>query len=108
MKKRISLAFAAITAFGFSAAQADVTPLTVEDFSKFPAVSSVSMSMEGDMLVGVVNDPTKEAGQARAAAYWDLSGEIDTSKPLIPSNITPSTGKAKFFAAAALKNKKAL
>lgn len=108
MMKRLTLAGAAVVAFGFSAAHAEVTPLTVEDFAKFPAVSSVSMSLEGDMLVGVVNDPTKAVGEARAAAYWDLSGEIDTSKPLVPSNITPSTGKSKFFAVSALKSKKSL
>tara|TARA_R110000744_G_scaffold178855_1_gene297884 strand:- start:101 stop:1999 length:1899 start_codon:yes stop_codon:yes gene_type:complete len=65
------------------------------------------MSLEGDMLVGVVADPSKK-GEQRAAAYWDLSGDIDTSKPLVPSNITPSSGKTKFYAASALKNKKSL
>jgi len=65
------------------------------------------MSLEGDMLVGVVADPSKK-GEQRAAAYWDLSGDIDTTKPLVPSNITPSSGKTKFYAASALKNKKSL
>ncbi|MDX1292221.1 MAG: S9 family peptidase, partial [Hyphomonas sp.] len=82
-------------------------PIPAEDFSKFPSISSVSMSLEGDMLVGVVADPSKD-GEQRAAAYWDLSGDIDTSKPLVPSNITPSSGKTKFYAASALKNKKSL
>ncbi|HCX08865.1 MAG TPA: S9 family peptidase, partial [Hyphomonas sp.] len=36
------------------------------------------------------------------------SGEIDTTKPLVPSNITPSSGKTKFYGASALKNKKSL
>ncbi len=52
-------------------------------------------------------DPTKD-GNARAAAYWDLSGDIDTSKPLLPSNITPSSGKTLFYGATALKDKKSL
>ena len=86
---------------------ASADPLSAEDFARFPSVSSVSMSLEGDMLVGVVADPSKN-GEARAAAYWDLSGPIDTTKPLVPSNITPSSGKSKFFAAAALKDKKSL
>ncbi|MFN4185681.1 MAG: alpha/beta hydrolase family protein [Hyphomonas sp.] len=86
---------------------ANAAPLTSEDFSRYPSVSSVSMSLEGDMLVGVVADPSKN-GKARAAAYWDLSGPIDTSKPLLPSNITPSSGKTLFYASVALKNKKSL
>ncbi|PKP81805.1 MAG: S9 family peptidase [Alphaproteobacteria bacterium HGW-Alphaproteobacteria-18] len=82
-------------------------PLTAEDFARYPSVSSMSMSLEGDMLVGVVADPSK-GGEARAAAYWDLSGPIDTSKPLVPSNITPSSGKTLFYGATALKDKKSL
>ncbi|MBR9834983.1 MAG: S9 family peptidase, partial [Alphaproteobacteria bacterium] len=42
------------------------------------------------------------------AAYWDLSGDIDTTKPLLPSNITQTGGKSLFYGAAALKNKKSL
>lgn len=86
---------------------AQAKPVTPEDFAKIPSVSSVSMSLEGDMLVGIVADPSKN-GEARAAAYWDLSGPIDTSKPLLPSNITPSSDKTRFFATVALKNKKSL
>lgn len=81
-------------------------PLSAEDFSKQPAISSLSMSIEGDMLVGLVTDPTDP--DKRAAAYWDLSGDIDTSQPLLPSSITPSGNKTLFFAASALKNKKSL
>lgn len=106
MKKRLSLAGLALTAIGLSFAHADVPELTAEDFAQHPAISSISMSLEGDMLVGVVKDPTNEEQQA--AAYWDLSGEIDVTKPLLPTNITPSSGKTLFFAANALKNKKSL
>jgi dipeptidyl aminopeptidase/acylaminoacyl peptidase len=87
--------------------QALAAPVTPEDFAKIPNVSSVSMSIEGDMLVGIVADPSKD-GKARAAAYWDLSGPIDTSKPLLPSNITPSSDKTSFFATFALKDRKSL
>ena len=65
------------------------------------------MSLEGDMLVGVIADPSKK-GETRAAAYWDISGKIDTTKPLVPSAITPSSGKTMFFAASALKDRKSL
>ena len=58
-------------------ANAEVPTLTAEDFAQHPAVTSVSMSIEGDMLVGIVPDPTDP--ENTAAAYWDLSGEIDTS-----------------------------
>ena len=105
MRNRILAAGLISVLAGSLTAQAD--PVSAEDFAKFPSVSSVSMSLEGDMLVGVVADPSKK-GEQRAAAYWDLSGDIDTSKPLVPSNITPSSGKTKFYAASALKNKKSL
>ncbi|WP_370265544.1 prolyl oligopeptidase family serine peptidase [Hyphomonas sp.] len=105
MRSRIVAAGLVSVMAGALSAQAD--PVSAEDFAKHPSVSSVSMSLEGDMLVGVIADPTTDGAQ-RAAAYWDLSGEIDTTKPLVPSNITPSSGKTKFYAASALKNKKSL
>lgn len=106
MMKRLSLAASAVASFALTA-HADVKPLDSEDFAKYPAVSSVSMSLEGDMLVGVVADPTRD-GEQSAAAYWDLSGDIDVSKPLVPSNITPTSGRSLFFAANALKQKQSL
>lgn len=80
---------------------------TVEDFARHPAVTSLSMSPEGDMMVGLVADPSKN-GEALAAAYWDLSGEIDPSQPLLPSHVTPSGKRTDFFAARALKQRKSL
>ena len=106
MMKRLSLAASAVASFALTA-HADVKPLDSEDFAKYPAVSSVSMSLEGDMLVGVVADPTRD-GEQSAAAYWDLSGDIDVSKPLVPSNITPTSGRSLFFGASALKQKHSL
>jgi len=90
---------------GATYASAEVEPISIEAFSKNPSVSSVSMSIEGDMLVGLVADPSKD-GEEMAAAYWDLSGEIDVTKPLLPSNITPSGNRTNFFRATALKQKK--
>ena len=106
MIKRLSLAVSIAASFAF-AAHSDVKSLSSEDFAKFPSVSSVSMSIEGDMLVGVIADPTRD-GEQGAAAYWDISGDVDVSKPLVPSNITPSSGRTLFFAASALKQKKSL
>ncbi|HCX08864.1 MAG TPA: hypothetical protein DHU81_00520, partial [Hyphomonas sp.] len=68
MRYRILAAGMISALAGSLAAQAE--PVTAEDFAKFPSVSSVSMSLEGDMLVGVIADPSKD-GDARAAAYWD-------------------------------------
>ena len=104
LKRFVAVGSAALIASAFVA---QAKPLSSEDFSKHPNVSSVSMSLEGDMLVGVVADPSKK-GETRAAAYWDISGKIDTTKPLVPSAITPSSGKTMFFAASALKDKKSL
>ena len=106
MNKRFAFLSAALVALGGAVAQAEPKLPTADDFAKQPSVSSVSMSMEGDVLVGVVTDPTNP--EQLAAAYWDIEGEIDTSSPLVPSNITPSSGKTLFFAASALKNKKSL
>ena len=88
-------------------ASAEQKPLEIEDFAKTPSVSRVSMSLEGDILVGLVADPSKD-GEEPGAAYWDISGEIDTSKALLPTAITPSGTRTNFYDAVALKSKKSL
>ena len=80
MMRRLIAAGSVALLAGATGAGAD--PIPAEDFSKAPSVSSVSMSLEGDMLVGVIADPT-QGGDMRAAAYWDLTGNIDPSKPLL-------------------------
>ncbi len=90
----------------FAMAPAIAEPLPVEAIAKQANVDGLSMSLEGDMLVGVVANPKDP--ETLAAAYWDIGGEIDTSKPLTPTAITPSNKRMKFFAASALKNKKSL
>lgn len=102
---RSLLCFSAV-AFA-STATGEVDPIQIEAFSKPPSVSGLSMSLEGDMLVGLVADPSND-GEEMAAAYWDLTGDIDTTKPLMPSNITPSGKRTDFFAASALKQRKSL
>ncbi len=81
-------------------------PLTAEAIAKQANVDGLSMSLEGDMLVGVVANPNDP--DSLAAAYWDLSGDIDTSKPLTPTSITPSNKRMKFVGASALKQKMSL
>jgi dienelactone hydrolase len=93
------------TAFTGIAANADPAPLTAEDFAKVPAVSSLSMSMEGDAIVGLIADPSDP--YKTAAAYWDLSGEID-GDTISPSHITPTDGPLSFIGAKALKKKRSL
>lgn len=90
-----------------SATPAIAEPLNVEDFARYPLISSVSMSLEGDMLVGLVADPTRD-GRERAAAMWDISGEIDTTRPLVPNKITPHNGRMRFVGASALKQGRSL
>lgn len=106
MKRRFAFLSVALVALGGAVAQAEPKLPTADDFAKQPALNSVSMSLEGDMLVGLVTDPTDP--ELMAAAYWDLSGDIDTTKPLLPSNITRTGGKSLFYGATALKNKKSL
>ena len=111
MKKRLpfaALATSVLASVGILSAAAD--PIPFDDFARQPDLSSVSMSLEGDMLVAVVADPDDPENK-RAAAYWDLpadNADIDTSGPIAPTAVTPTTGRSKFYAAAALKQKKSL
>ena len=86
---------------------AHADPIQIDELARYPSVSSVSMSLEGDMLVGLVLDPTRD-GKEQAAAKWDISGDIDVSKPLVPTYITPSNARMRFFGANALKQGKSL
>jgi len=97
--------FAAFLA-GAQMASASPKLLTPEDFSRTPALSGISMSREGDMLVGLIVDPEDPTRQA--PAYWDLTGELDWSQPLVPSHIMPSEGQTRFYSGSALKHQKSL
>ena len=111
MIKRATLAATAISLLsGLGMANAAPTPLKAEDFSKIPQLTGVSMSLEGDMLVAVVADPNNP-NEKTAAAYWALpakNSDIDTTKPMPPTAVTPTNDRSKFFAANALKQKKSL
>lgn len=86
---------------GLSAA-ASAKPLDIEDIAKYPAVSGLSMSVEGDLIVGTVWNPGSN-GMDTAVASWDISGDIDTSKPLVPFAITPGNDRMRLVSARALK-----
>ncbi|MFN7054907.1 alpha/beta hydrolase family protein [Hyphomonas sp.] len=90
-----------------AAAPALAEPLKVDDYARYPLVSGISMSLEGDMLVGLVADTTRD-GREQAAAMWDLSGEIDTTRPLVATRITPHNGRMRFFGTVALKQGRSL
>lgn len=90
---------------GGSPAVADPVPLQADDFARAAAVSQVSMSHEGDMLVGLVADP--EDPFKSVAAYWDLSGDI-TGPTILPTHITPAQEGLKFVTTRALKKKRSL
>lgn len=93
-------AFSALLAAGL-AAGASAEPVPIEEFAMEPAITSLSMAPEGDFIVGLVAKPGSDNGEL-ALAVWDIDGEIDTSKPLIPNRITPSNKRARFYAADAI------
>ena len=77
--------------------QAAVTPLPVSDFSKIPAIQSVTMSADGKQLVAIIASPGSDNGDT-ALANWNLDN-LDAG----PVAITPSGDRMKFIAASALK-----
>ena len=77
-------------------------PVSIEDLAKYPAISGVSMSMEGDIIVATIHNPGSN-GEDTAVASWDISGKIDTSKPLMPFAITPGNDRMRLVSARALK-----
>jgi fermentation-respiration switch protein FrsA (DUF1100 family) len=102
LKKHLGAALAAIL-LGSGAASAQ--KVDVESLSRMPEVTGVSMSAEGDFLVAVVADPKNT--DRRALASWDISN-VDGSKPLAVSSITPSNDRMGFIAANAIKAGKVL
>ncbi len=81
---------------------ASAGPISIDDLAKYPAISSPSMSMEGDIIVATVHNPGSK-GEDTAIASWDISGPIDPSKPLVPVAITPGNDRMKLIGARALK-----
>jgi hypothetical protein len=97
MKYVVSAALSAAALVGAAGAQ----PIPIDDFAKEPSITSLSMSPEGDFIVGLVAKPGSD-NEELALAVWDIDGEIDTSKVLLPSRITPGNKRARFFQADAI------
>lgn len=95
----------ALLAAGLVAGAAQAGPVTAEDWAKYPAISGLNLSWEGDVMVGVVQEPGTH-GLKQAVASWDLSKPIDTSKPLTPDYITPGNDRMRMVQAQALKSGK--
>ena len=74
--------------------------LDAEAFARAPAISGISMSPDGNTLIGVVADPRNK--DQRALATWNIT-TIDPTKPLGPTSITPTDGRMGFQQARALK-----
>jgi acetyl esterase/lipase len=74
-------------------------PIPIEDFAREPAISSVSMSLEGDRLVALVHSPGSN-GEWRGLASWDLNNL--SAGPVI----TPGNDRMRFFGIQATKRGK--
>ncbi|QNR98523.1 S9 family peptidase [Stenotrophomonas sp. 169] len=87
----------ALSLLAASVSQAMAAPLPVDDFSKIPAIQSVTMSADGKQLVAIISAPGSNNGDT-ALANWDMD-KLDAG----PVAITPSGDRMKFVAASALK-----
>ncbi|WP_300379417.1 prolyl oligopeptidase family serine peptidase [Henriciella sp.] len=71
-------------------------PISPDDLAKVPNISSISMSGDGTYMVGLIAEPGSD-NENLALASWELPENIDTSKPLTPSRITPPNRKMRFM-----------
>jgi hypothetical protein len=99
----IRKSIAAVSAALIMAGAASAGPVEAADWEKYPAISGVNISWEGDTLVGMVHEPGSN-GLKQAAASWDLTKPIDVTKPLVPSYITPGNNRMRLVQAQALKS----
>jgi dipeptidyl aminopeptidase/acylaminoacyl peptidase len=95
----------AAAALLFGSAGASAQKLDIEAMARAPAISGVTMSPEGTMLIGIVADPRNP--DERALAEWDIAN-IDPSKPLAATRLTPGNSRMGFVSARALKAGKVL
>jgi len=82
-------------------AEPEAKPIPVKEFGKKAAISSLSLSNEGDFLVGLITLPNTKQEET-ALAVWELGESIDISKPLIPTRATPANDRMEFVAASAI------
>ena len=71
--------------FGWASALADVVsgPVAIDDLARLPAVQSLSLSQEGDVLVGLIENPSSKSKTSPSLALWD---PVDLSKPPLIAN----------------------
>jgi len=104
MRRFIVGALASVAAASFTASAG---PLQIEDIEKYASVSGVTMSEEGDFLAGIVHAPGSD-GMNTSVATWDISGDIDTSKPLVPMALTQGNDRLRFNRASAFMDGKVI
>ncbi len=92
----------ALSVCSLLAAPAWAGPVEAEDWEKYPALSGLNLSWEGDTLVGMVHEPGTN-GMKQAIASWDLTKPIDTKKPLVPAYLTPGNDRMRLVQVQALK-----
>lgn len=102
---RVLCATALIIACQFSAGakasdQPVAKPIEIESFSRLTAIQNLSLSRDGDYMVGLIAPPGQKNAWRHSLAVWDAN---DLSKP--PTLIQPD-GKVEFIAARALKSGK--
>lgn len=105
MLKKLALAATVSLSALLPGLSALAAPIPIEALAREPALSSVSMSDEGDLLIGLVGQPGKEK-ELLAVAVWELPEDLSTVRRLTPTRITPSNGKMRFVGATALKQGK--
>ncbi|GAB5459175.1 MAG: S9 family peptidase [Henriciella sp.] len=94
-----AVGLAAASLLSASSLFASAEPVPIEDLARLPAISSVSVTTDGNTMFGLVG-PTTGNDQDRAVlASWDLN---DLSKP--PMIVAPDNDGSEFSFVSGLKN----
>jgi len=75
-------------------------PITIAEFSRLTAIQNLSLSRDGDYMVGLIAPPGDKNAWRHSLAVWDAN---DLSKP--PTLVQPD-GKVEFVGVRALKSGK--
>lgn len=78
-------------------------PVPIEDLARLPAISSVTVSTDGETMYALIGPSTGNDQDRAVIAAWDLN---DLSKP--PVTAAPDGKDSEFFLLRALKNKHVL
>ena len=98
--KPLAAIIAGLTAL---AAPAASQPVPIEDIARLPAISSVTVSTDGDTMFALVGPATGDDQDRSVIAAWDLN---DLSKP--PVTAAPDGNDSEFMFLRALKDGKVL